>query len=250
MDSIRIFFRGNPSDYSFKTFGLEHLMIIVVGFIGIMILKSLKDNGINTGPIIKVLAGGLILQQGILYLWYMKSGYFTLQESLPLYNCRIAALSLGLGYFLKKKTILNLGVYWGFMGSIIALLTPALDPFGPDHVTFYSFFIGHLFLLWASFYFIYVENLNRSYKTVRNVVLFSTSYHLVVMFFNLRIDANYCYLYESPIFTSYFRELNKSLYSIGVIILFDLMLLANHHLTNKISSFNKMEDVSVEEIYL
>lgn len=225
---MKHFFRGNPSDFSFKIFGQIHILFIFIAVMGIIYLvknrNELKDNKAVKNIIIYT----LLLQQVLLYMWYGTSGYFSLQESLPFYNCRLAILSLVLGDIFKNDRLKYLGMYWGLMGSILALLVPVLDPFGFDHFTFYSFFIGHLFLLWGSFYLILVEEKNVDSKTLRGICRFTNIYHTMIFLFDKRVGANYCYLIESPVMGEMIDRIPQLIYTLAVILLFDLIIYITH----------------------
>lgn len=227
-EMLMLFFRGTPSDFTIKSFGVIHLVFLAIAVLGVYLLIENREKLISSTKLQKILTYTLLMQQLILYGWYLSSGYFTIQESLPFYNCRIAILSIVIGELLNIDKIKYIGVYWGFMGSIIALLNPVLDPFGIDHYTFYSFFIGHIFLLWGSLYILLIEDKKISKKSFKYIVSFSNIYHILILSFNNKYDANYCYLKESPILTEMASRIPEFLYGVIIILLFDLFLYLTH----------------------
>ena len=65
---------------------------------------------------------------------------------------------MGIGLLFNKSICRKLGSMWGLIGAIFALIYPSgLDPFVFPHITQFSFFIGHLFLLWGAVYCIFIN---------------------------------------------------------------------------------------------
>ncbi len=228
MKYLERFFRGNPSTYYFKSFTLTHFIILAIGLLGLIYLYRNRVYVSGKKWIINTIIYGLLIQQVLLYGWYAFSGYFTIQESLPLFNCRIAIIALIVGYIFKLDKLKYIGMYWGFMGAIIALLTPVLDPFGPDHYSYYSFFIGHLLLLWGSFYFLVVDKKALTMGTLKDMLLFTNVYHLIVLIFNTRINSNYCYLNKPPILKDILGLIPSTIYTMGIFIVFNLAIVGTH----------------------
>lgn len=226
MNYFKIFFRGSPSDFIFESFGSIHFLILLIGILGLYYIYKnrayLKDSKKLKKGIVEI----LFIQQLILYIWYISSDYFSLGESLPLYNCRFAIICLILGESLDRENLKYIGVYWGIFGSIVALLVPVVDPFGYNHYTFYSFFLGHLFLLWGGFYILVVERIDITKKSCEITIKFTTIYHLIVLIFNNIFTTNYCYLISPPLNLGF--DLNSRLYSLLFIILFNISIYLIH----------------------
>ena len=61
---------------------------------------------------------------------------------------------------------------WGLIGAVFALIYPSgLDPFLFPHITQFSFFIGHLFLLWGSVYCIFIECVKFDKRTLKQLYI-------------------------------------------------------------------------------
>lgn len=227
MNKLKIFFRPDRGDFVFKSFTSLHKIILLIGLLGaVFIFKNRESLGRTW--LKKILLASLLIQQFSLYAWYIFSGSFSLAESLPFYNCRIAILSLALGLILNRKSLKTIGLYWGLMGSVVALLLPDLDPFGYNHYTFYSFFLGHLGLLWTSLYLILVEDMEPSRSSLGFILIFSSIYHILILGFNRYFSTNYCYLVESPIFGASLGKLPANIYAFLIIGLFNLNLVLVH----------------------
>lgn len=237
MNFISTFFRAETNSFEFKNFGYIHNIFLIIALIGVKYIIKNKDQVNKVKKYKSVIIYTLLIQQILLYSFYIFSGYFSIEESLPFYNCRLAIISIILGELLNKSKLKYIGVYWGLIGSIVALLSPSLDPFGYNHYTFYSFFIGHVFLLWGSIYYLAVEKLDLNDESVKKVILFSTFYHLIILIFNIRYNSNYCYLIDAPIMEDTVKHLPGRIYTLLFIFLFDLFIYLIHIVLLKIITF-------------
>lgn len=228
MSKISYFFRVNESINGFIPFHSIHLLLLCISVIGcIYILKFKRSN-----RIIELIVGcTLLIQQIVLYSWYILTHYNTISDGLPLYHCRIAILSLALGLIFKKDFLIKVGSYWGILGSISALVVVNLDKFSFPHLTQFSYFIGHIFLLWGVVYTLFVKKIGMTKKDFRNIILFTTLYHITMYFLNPLTNSNYGYMANSPI--SITSNLSHPLYAVVVILTFNFVLLLEFILNNK-----------------
>lgn len=217
INNLKYFFRGTPDNYKFPIMSTTHLVILLVTLLGILIIIKNKDNFKDSRltkyfkiTIVTVLS----IQQISLYLWYAFSGYFTIKESLPLYNCRIAIIFTILAFVTNKNIFKNVCCYWGLIGSIFALLFPSTDPFNFPHYTLVSFFIGHIFMLWASIYLLYVEKYPITQKSLRSILIFTNIYNVLIYKFNIIFSANYGYLNAPPFNVDLLLNMNPLAYTI------------------------------------
>ena len=228
MEGILNFFTNKPSPIKFITFGPVHLLILFMALIiSIFIFRRIGENrGIEL-----FIGCILIFQQIILYSWYFISNYNSIKEGLPLYHCRIAIIFLGLGLIFNNKNLTKLGSYLGIFGSIGALLFPGLDPFSFPHITQFSYFIGHLFLLWGSIYLLFVKKIGMTKIDLKNIFLFTNLYHVIVFVLNHKISSNYAYLRQPPFKINY--TFNPYFYGFIVMMIFNIILVLEYLFINK-----------------
>ena len=228
MNIFNYFFRSVPENTKFESFGKMHIFILIIGFlISYLIIKKLQVNR-NFELIVAFV---LLIQQITLYSWYHISNYNPFTEGLPLYHCRVAILALALGLIFKINLLLNIGAYWGIFGSISALLVVGADPFAFPHITQFSFFIGHLFLLWGSVYCIFIECIKIDKKDFKTVIYFTNIYHIVVFILNHMIGSNYGFMRVSPIGIG--NNLHPVVYGIVVMVIFNLLMIFMNVLINR-----------------
>ena len=234
MEEILNFFTNKPSPIKFMTFGPVHLLILFIALtISIFIIRRIGENrGIEL-----FIGSVLIFQQIALYSWYFISNYNTIREGLPLYHCRVAIIFLGLGLIINNKNLTKLGSYLGIFGSIGALLFPGLDPFSFPHITQFSFFIGHLFLLWGSIYSLAIKKVGMSKIDLYNSLIFINTYHVLMYILNSKIHSNYGYMNAPPFPIGV--HLPPLIYGLLVMIIFSIVLIGEYILINKIHMYRE-----------
>ncbi len=104
------------------------------------------------------------------------------------------------------------------------------DPFAFPHITQFSYFIGHLFLLWGAVYLLFVRKIGMTNVALRDMMIFTTIYHMIVFIINNKLGSNYAYLIEPPFTINY--NFNPYVYAFIVIILFNTILLLEYLMIN------------------
>lgn len=234
MKNIYYFFRSTTNKNNFITFGKLHLIILFIALLVSIFIFVMKTENRILELFIGVI---LITQQVILYTWYFISKYNLLKEGLPLFHCRIAIIFVGIGLIFNRKPLMKIGSYWGIFGSISALLLPGIDPFSFPHITQFSYFIGHLFLLWGSIYLLSVKKIGMSEIDLKNLLLFTTAYHLLMLMVNTILNSNYAYMNAPPFYIG--DGLNPLIYSLTVIMIFNIVLCIEYFFINKNAVVNE-----------
>lgn len=226
------FFRGVAEETNFVLFSKIHIILLLIALVGCLLILKKENN-----RRLEIIIGScLLIQQFVLYTWYLVTKYCLISEGLPLYHCRIAIISLGLGLLLNKDILMKIGSYWGIFGSISALLFIGLDPFYFPHITQFSYFIGHYLLLWGALYALLVKNIGMTKMDYKNTLIFTNIYHISMFFLNRILNSNYGYMALSPI--SIGRNLSPVIYAIIVIIVFNLILTIEYLLCNRHNLYN------------
>ncbi len=221
LDFLFYFFRSEPDGYDIEKYGFTHIVLVIIAFMGAILIYRYRDKIKNSNKnILKIFVVLLFLQQFILYAWYLTSGSFSIETSLPLYDCRVAIICLIYGVFFNNDKSKRIGIYLGFVGSMVALLTPELDKFVFPHYTWISFFVGHTLLLWVSCYIFFVEEIEISFQKYMEVFVFTNILHIAIIIFNRLTNCNYAFLSEPPIF----KEVAGRLHPLTYIAIMMLML--------------------------
>ena len=113
---MKYFFRGVTDQMPLTAFSFIHIMTLSL-FVAVLCLlakgsRQLK-NPLKAAKLSKVMAVIMLVDQVVLYSWQFGSGYFNLEQSLPLFHCRIAVWLLIVGVLFKRDHLLKVGMYWG-----------------------------------------------------------------------------------------------------------------------------------------
>lgn len=153
-----------------------------------------------------------------LYIWYIWQG-FPLDDSLPLYHCRMAMLALLLLKDSKVKTYFAL---MGLVGGCCAIIYPVFDPYNFPHISSISFIIGHYALLVNS-----LNYLLRTYKThpisKNMIVTLTLLLNLGLVVVNHFVSGNYGLLRHTPFITDAWLPIKYLAVSVTLIILMIIM---------------------------
>ena len=229
LDFFIYFFRSKPEGYDIEKYGLTHILLVLIAFTGAILIYKYREKIKNGNKnILKIFVIILLFQQIILYAWYILSGAFSIETSLPLYDCRVAILCLICGVFLNSNKMKRIGIYLGFVGSIVALITPELDKFIFPHYTWISFFVGHTLLLWISCYIFFVEEIEISFKKYMEVFVFTNILHIAIIIFNNLTDCHYAFLSEPPIFKDVAVRLHPLTYIAIMMLILNFALYLVH----------------------
>lgn len=153
-----------------------------------------------------------------LYIWYIWQG-FPLDDSLPLYHCRMAMLALLLLKDSKVKTYFAL---MGLVGGCCAIIYPVFNPYNFPHISSISFIIGHYALLVNS-----LNYLLRTYKThpisKNMIVALTLLLNLGLVVVNHFVSGNYGLLRHTPFITDAWLPIKYLAVSGALIILMIIM---------------------------
>lgn len=242
------FFRAEPDGYVFKAFSPIHIITLITLFLGIIAIIYLYKNKKHLlKPISKVLFVALIIEQISLYSWYFLVLGFDPVQSLPLYSCRIAMLSIIFGKMFKSDSLLLFGGYFGFPGGIIALGYPYLDAYSFPHLTNFTFFLGHLLLTWLCT-IILMEKKERK-EQLKGMLIWVHIFFIITYFVDINYGANYAYLLWSPIMTSTFAKIPHFLYLALIYLVYIVILFLTHIGFGKLRSLKDANKEAFNNIF-
>lgn len=218
---FKLFWEPFNTGKVFVPFNIQHLIALVI--IGIMLFTCFKFEKFYKKydkPISMLLSILMFLQQGLLYLWYISSGSFSVKESLPLYTCRIAIIISIFMLLNPKQWMVDIVYFWGFVGSFVALLSPDTSTFTFPHFMFLQYFIGHGLLIFTSIYMILIKKYNITLKSFIRVLKVTLMYVICIIPINYITGGNYAYLSGKPKTATILDILPPYPYYIPIILLF------------------------------
>lgn len=137
---------------AFHPFSLQHLWVILIGgTITALFLIAGRCGGRGRSISTRLLAGiNLSMYPLGLVGWHLMGGG-SLETSIPLHLCDLAAITAGLALLTKNHTLATLTYFWGLAATIQGLLTPAVM-YGFPSPVFILFFVHHFSVVAAALY--------------------------------------------------------------------------------------------------
>ncbi|MBB6454816.1 putative integral membrane protein (TIGR02206 family) [Salirhabdus euzebyi] len=189
-------YKGEP----FILFSWTHLIMLVLtllilGFL--IIFRRTLQKTKNRFPIKWSIIILLILSEISLNIWYVSTGAWNIQETLPLQLCTISLILSVFMLLFKSYKLFEVVYFLGIAGAIQALLTPELF-FGFPHYRFFHFFIAHMAIVFASVYMVLIENYRPTVKSIWRAMLALNIIAFFVFIINKIIGSNYMFLAHKP----------------------------------------------------
>lgn len=124
-------------------------------------------------------------------------GQLTIREDLPIYICRIMAITAPLVYWKENKFWTGVFYFWIIVGTANALLTPDLK-FTAFHWQYLGYFLMHAGLLSLPLYYIFVLGHSVKRKDLWNAFMMANALLVFTMVLNYFIGSNYMYTKHKP----------------------------------------------------
>lgn len=156
------------------------------------------------------------LQLVAIYSWYALALGFPLNESLPLYHCRIAMFVLLL--WPKESIFKDYFAFLGIGGTIAAFIHPVFDPYPFWHVTIFSFIFGHL-ALWVNSWAYLMRHDRRQTLSVKAVLVYTLVLNAFLVLVNHLTGGNYGFLAQPPLVDTTNLLVNYVLVSLTLVLL-------------------------------
>lgn len=234
MNFLEYFVRSKTDGFSIKIFSPFHIFMIIILLAFIIFTASFKNKS-ETAKLKfkKILGYTMIITQTVIYIWFVWSKTFTIQESLPMYSCRLVILFYIYDIFVGNKYIKKVSIYWGLMGGILAMCVPDLYPYNFPHITNFHFFIFHYCILIAATFYIVVDDVKLTKKDLIYTLKFTLIYNICLLIFNLLISipypvANYGFLVNPPAVIANLVPLRGVVYMIIAQLLYLIAITGMH----------------------
>lgn len=209
--------------------GKYHLLYVgILLFFGVLLFLNPNKVRQHRRGVTRCLLIINLLQQCLLYGYFIVFDMFTLAASLPLHLSRITSI-LGIIFFITKQPkLFSVIAYFSLFAWLSFLVPTDIQPI--THPLGVSFLINHVITLLLPFYMIiaYRVTLRSSDKYVAYAWL--SLYILTVFFLNPILGGNYFYLVDKPIF----KSMPDSIYLIGVYIVSFVLFLIGEQIFKRV----------------
>lgn len=143
------------------------------------------------------LAGGLVLCELSLNLWYVSEHVFDVKDTLPLELCSISLYLCTAMLLLRSRALFQIVYFTGIGGALQALLTPVLF-YGFPHFRFIEFFAAHILIIASVLYMVWVEGFHPTLKSVGITMIFLNVLLVIIYPMNIVTGGNYMFLSRKP----------------------------------------------------
>lgn len=245
MKFLEFFVRSKTDHISISPFSPIHILALIVLLALILFAASFKNKSDKAkSKFKKILGWTMIITQTIIYIWFVWSKTFTIQESLPMYSCRVVILFFIYDIFVGNKYLKKVSIYWGLMGGILAMAAPDMYPYSFPHITNFHFFIFHYCILIGAIFYIVADNEILTKKDLIYVLKFTLVYNLGLLIFNLLVSipfpiANYGFLINPPLILENMVSFRGILYMFIAQILYLIAIIVMHGVYLLIRKFTK-----------
>lgn len=206
-----------------EIFGFHHIIYMLILLTSLILLitfrKQIKKHRETFSIIFLVIS---VLQQIMLYNWYVLETDFNLNDALPFHICRIATL-LGIVFLITKNLhVLEIAFYFGLFAYGSFIYPSRIHPV--YHVMGISFVINHTLTILLPYFAYIAYNWRPKLKGMFRAYGYFLIYFIFVYLFNPLVDGNYFYLKYRP----FLENLPEYIYVPGnLIVVFIGFYLAN-----------------------
>ncbi|MFD1851681.1 TIGR02206 family membrane protein [Oceanobacillus bengalensis] len=181
---------------------IDHIIYLFILAISLAVLilyrNKVKRNRKQIAACFLILS---ILQQILLYSWYIFETGFDVSESLPLQICRISTL-LGIWFLVTKNIkVLEIMFYFGLFAYGSFLYPSRIHPV--YHVMGISFVVNHVITILLPYFGYIAYQWRPKFKGFLKAYLLFLVYFAFVYVLNPFIDGNYFYLKYRPFFNEW-----------------------------------------------
>ena len=185
---------------AFQPFSASHwivLALVVTVNIMIYVFRVRIRESLPASITHTVMAALLLFLALTQQAWYVLSGTWSIQYSLPLYLCDISLFVCVLMLLKNSCNLYEIAYFWGVGGAVQALLTPNVSYAFP-HFIFFQFFFTHAVIITVCLWVTFVDGFRPTYRSVWRAFLVTNIYILLIAVFNYFTSSNYMFLCQKP----------------------------------------------------
>ena len=186
---------------NFVLFSPAHLLTVAV-VVGVSLLLPLwvrRNRSERRGIQVAVGLGIFVVAHEIVKVWIRVTVYdHRFADVLPFHLCSTAIMATAVLMLSRNRLAYELAYFWGFSGTLQAILTPDLEePF--PHPLYLSYFVTHGLIILGALYATLVFRFRPSPRSIVRVYVITAIYCFVLILpLNYLIDTNYVYMRYKP----------------------------------------------------
>nr|WP_090281484.1 TIGR02206 family membrane protein [Mycolicibacterium komanii]CRL77924.1 putative integral membrane protein [Mycolicibacterium komanii] len=187
----------------FEAYGPSHLVVLAIFAVGVGLLIWLGRRQTEAQARVFSRVFALLILAAFVVALVYKLIRPDIQTSIPIQLCDIAELTAAYALWSQRHWAFALTYYWCLLLSSQALLTPDVGtpregaPDFPHHL-FLTFFVLHVFAVWAAVYLTWGRRMRPRWRSYRFAVVVSLVWAALTFTFNAIVGTNYGYLNRKP----------------------------------------------------
>lgn len=228
MEVMKLFFINQKNSCIFNFFW-EVVVILITLFGCYIIIKnsSILRKNLNFRKKINALfASILILQQVFLTIENTFLKRDDILALFPLYISRLSIIFLAVVMLKNNTAIKSIGCYLGLFVGIYSLING--KNFEYSYLDKSVNYFGYMLLLWAIIYIISIEGFKFEKKTLKNVLIFTNAYSILLTFLAVILGNNYNFINGTS--SNIYNFLSQGNYIVFSLIFINLSIAISHFL--------------------
>ena len=135
-----------------------------------------------------------------LFIYRVSNGIFNPINNFPLHLCSFAEYSVAYALITKNQRAFELAFYWGFAGTMQALITPHLTGYSLFDTQFIIFFVSHGLIIMNVFWLLNVDKMKIRSNSLFEAMIATNILAIPIGIIDWLTGANYLYLrYKPPV---------------------------------------------------
>lgn len=173
------------------------LGIVILVLLGtFLFVFAPKQGGKSFQAWLPLLGWMIFINQTLYWLMAILEGRFFLSTSLPIHLCGISQLLLFAHLTFKQKWAFPLVAFWGPLGGMMGILTPALTDINTLFVI--QYFIGHSVIIVVPLYLLIRGGRRIPANYFWRIIIFTNILGFSMMLVNYLLSSNYMYVSQPP----------------------------------------------------
>ncbi|MGE2720268.1 TIGR02206 family membrane protein [Mycolicibacterium celeriflavum] len=193
----------NSAQRQFEAYGPSHLVVLAIFAVGVALLiwVGRRQTEAQARMFSRVFAVMILVAFAVALVYKIIRP--DIQTSIPIQLCDIAELAAAYALWSQRHWAFALTYYWCLLLSTQALITPDVGtpregaPDFPHHL-FLTFFVLHVFAVWAAVYLTWGRGMRPRWRSYRFAVVVSLIWAAATFTFNAIVGTNYGYLNRKP----------------------------------------------------
>lgn len=189
-------YTGKP----FELFGTAHLIALAVVLLfnlSFLLLRKNPNSAINS--VVRYgMAFLLIFNETLWHYWNVRTGQWTIQDTLPLHICSLFVFLCAIMLVTKNYSIYEFAYFLGIGGALQPLLTPDAGMWGFPHFRFFQVIISHGLIVSSAIYMTVVQRYRPTWRSFFRVLVGGGIYMAFIFGLNFVLGSNYLFLAHKP----------------------------------------------------